>query len=397
MTSVLHVISGLGHGGAERMLLKVVGGRRSAGLRHAVVSLTPGGALRPKLRGLDVPVRDLGLRRPPSPLRLARFAGLVRRRRPDVVQGWLYDGNLVASLARLPGTGRPPVAWNVRHSLHDLARERTATRMTIRAGALLSSLPAAIVYNAVSSAEHHEALGFRPDRREILPNGFDTDRFRPRPEARPRLLEELGLADDAGGRTAAGDEEGAAAKPRLVGTVGRDHPMKDHLGLLEAAARLAEERNVHLVLAGPGLEPGHDALTRAARRLGLEGRVHLLGPREDVPRVLAALDVFVLSSAYGESFPNVLGEAMACGLPCVATDVGDTGRILGGHGELVPPEDPEALARALARLLELGPDRRREIGQGARRRIEERYALEDIVGAYEDLWTRLARGEEAPG
>lgn len=399
MIRVLHVISGLGHGGAEHMLLRVVAGRRNPDLRHEVVSLTTGGALAGDLRERDVPVRELGLRRPPSPLRLARFVGHVRRRRPDVCQGWLYDGNLVAALARAAGRSAPPVAWNVRHSLHDLGRERLATRITVRLGALLSSLPAAIVYNARSSAVQHEALGFRPDRRVILPNGFDTDRFRPREGARARLLEELGLGDGAG----------PASGPLLVGTVGRDHPMKDHAGLLEAVARLPahrrsgtgsgdagraghEPRPVHLVLAGPGLEPGHEGLARATRRLDLEGRVHLLGARDDVPRLLAGLDVFALPSAYGESFPNALGEAMACGTPCVATDVGDAARILDGHGEVVPPEDPDALARALARLLTLAPEERRRIAEGARRRIRERYGLEEVVRRYEELWSRLAGG-----
>lgn len=382
--NVLHVISGLGHGGAERMLLRLVRGRESPGLRHEVVSLTDGGALRPEFEELDVRVSDFRLRRPPSPVGLARLVRHVRRREPDVVQGWLYDGNVAASLVRLPGAGGAALAWNVRHSLRDLRRERLAIRITVRAGSLLSRLPAVIVYNARRSAEQHEALGFPRKRRKIVPNGFDTRRFRPRPEARSRLLRELGLAGRAEG----------AGNPILVGTVGRDHPMKDHEALLEAAARIADRREfagpVHLVLAGPGLDPEHGPLTRAARRLGLEGRVHLLGARNDVPRLLPGLDVFALPSAYGESFPNVLGEAMAAGVPCVATDVGDASVLLGEHGEVVPPEDPDALAGALARLLARPPEERRAIGRACRRRIRERFSLDEIVRTYEALWTRLA-------
>jgi glycosyltransferase involved in cell wall biosynthesis len=205
----------------------------------------------------------------------------------------------------------------------------------------------------------------------VIPNGFDLSELRPDPAARQDVRRELEVGERA----------------PLVGMAARFHPQKDHASFLEAAKILhGRLPDVRFLLCGDGVTCENRALSDRVRQAGLADHAHLLGVRGDVPRLLAALDVAVLSSV-GEAFPLVLGEAMACGVPCVATDVGDAARIIGETGEVVPPRDPAALAAALERVLNLEPERRRELGMAARQRIEENYSIERIAKRYEDLYS----------
>jgi glycosyltransferase involved in cell wall biosynthesis len=272
------------------------------------------------------------------------------------------------------------VLWNVRHSVHDLALEKPLTRLIIRLSARLSGLPKAIIYNARVSAAQHARLGFDPSRAVVIPNGFDCAQFRPRPEARPRLRGQLGI-------------DPARA---VIGLVARAHPMKDPGNLVRAAASLqARGHAIHLVIVGSGLDQTNRELAELVRECGLGAQVSLLGERTDIPEVVAGFDVAALSSAWGEGFPNVLGEAMACGVPCVATDVGDCGWVIGPHGAIVPPRQSEALADALARLLELEPDARRQLGLAGRARILQQFALQQVVSQYETLYLQVGAAHGA--
>lgn len=372
---IAHVISGLATGGAQAMLAKLL---EAPGAPHEqlVVTLCPGGALRPRVAATCVELHDLGLARGrASPAALLRLSRLLRRFAPDLVHGWMYHGNLAALLAARLAGGRLPVLWNIRHSLHDLGLEKTATRLVIRAGAPLSRLADAVVYNASTSALQHQRHGYAPFGTEVIPNGFDTARFRPDPAARAAIFRELGLAPAT----------------RLVGLAARYHPMKDHAALIEAASRLAAGgTDLHLVLAGEDVTPANAALRAAIARSGLADRVSLVGERQDMPRMLAALDLAVLCSAWGEGFPNVLGEAMACGVPCLATDVGDCRMLVEGTGQVVRPGDAEALAAALASLLAMPRQALRDRGMAARARIERDFALPAVVRRYDALYGRLA-------
>jgi glycosyltransferase involved in cell wall biosynthesis len=215
----------------------------------------------------------------------------------------------------------------------------------------------------------------------VIPNGFDGARFRPRPEAKARLRRELNVApDDA-----------------VIGLVARDHPMKDPGNLVRAAALLrARGHAVHLVIVGCGLDQTHRELNALVRECGLGDRVSLLGERTDVPEVVAGFDVAALSSAWGEGFPNVVGEAMASGVPCVATDVGDCRWVIGPHGVIVPPRQSEALASALGRLLDLDPEARQQLGLAGRARILQQFSLQEVVSQYEALHLRVGAAHGAP-
>lgn len=376
VVKVLHLITGLGTGGAETMLAKLIANMDGRRFRTLVVSMTGHGVLGPRIEAVGVSVLSLGMARGvPDPRALFRFVALLRRESPDVLQTWLYHADLLGLIAwRLAGA--QSIVWNLRCSDMDMTRYSRLSRYIPWLLARLSSYPAAVIANSSAARSAHERLGYRPHRWEIIPNGFELDRFRPEPSARERLRRELRVPGDA----------------VLIGLPARFDPMKDTATFVAAAADLAQANGtVHFLLIGRGHDPTNRNLVDLIAPSGIGDRVHLLGERHDMPRVLAGLDIVTLSSAFGEGFPNVLGEAMACGVPCVSTDVGDAAGIIGDTGVVVPRRDPAALSVAWRSLLDVGPDGRARLGTAARLRIAENYALPAIVARYEALYAELAR------
>jgi glycosyltransferase involved in cell wall biosynthesis len=293
----------------------------------------------------------------------------------------MYHGNLAASALRWLGFGSAPVIWNIRQSLYGFDLEKRGTARAIRASAWLSSQPAAIIYNSKVSADQHEAIGFNAHRRELIPNGFDCVRFRPDPEARLRTRKKLGLAES----------------DVAIGLIARYHPMKDHRTFLSAAALLEKTgQSARYLLAGRGVDRFNTAITDAVHELGLGNRVMLLGERPDIPEIMASLDMGCLTSAWGEGFPNVIGEAMACGIPVVTTDIGDSSWIVADTGRVVAPGDPTALARAWQELIALGSAGRAALGGLARARIVSDFSLERVIAEYSRLYRAVLTGERIP-
>ena len=368
---ILHVITGLQAAGCEMMLFKLL----SASHDHwdqAVVSLSDEGTLGPRIANLGVPVHALGLCKSVlDPFRLLSVVPVVSSFRPQLIVGWMDHGNLAASLASSSFIPQLPVFWNIQQSLQGLATERWSTAALIRMGVRLSRKPAAIIYNSRISAKQHEAFGYCDARTTVIPTGFDCQQFRPDPEARRQVRAELGLAEDA----------------IVIGLIARYHPMKDHAGFLKATGLVARSHpKVRFLLAGMGVTEHEPAFQKLMADHQLEGRVLMLGEREDVPRITAALDIACSASAWGEGFSNAVGEAMACAVPCVVTDVGDSAYLVSDTGLSIPPRSPEAFADALNKLVESGADCRRQLGQAARRRIEAEFSLPSIARCYEDLY-----------
>jgi len=372
---ICHVISGLRMGGAERMLLKLLSASARSRFDPLVISLLDQGVVGPDIESLGIPVVTLDLARPAGWLSsLSELRKPMRRFNPHLIQGWMYHGNLAA----LPGagfaTGRPPVVWNIRQSLDDIRAEKPLTQAVIRLSARLSNQPAALIYNAKTAALQHERFGFARPRRRLIANGFDTDTFMPSPTGRARLRDALGIGHDE----------------FVIGLAARYHPMKDIDNFLRAAHGLTTRGYpARFLLAGPGMDPGNAALMTRLRTLAPHSRVQLTGICTDMPLFFQGLDLATLSSSRGEGFPNVLGEAMACGVPCVATDVGDVRHILGDTGTWVAPGDPEALAQAWSAWIDSGVTERAVQGQRARARIVTHYGLPAIVSQYETLYTEL--------
>jgi glycosyltransferase involved in cell wall biosynthesis len=368
----MHVITSLDTGGAQIMLLKLLSAADS-GWDFAVVSLTDEGTIGPRIAKLGVPVYSLGLRpRFPNPLRLLTLRRITNRLRPQLIQGWMYHGNLMASLARTASQTQAPVLWNIRQSLDDFAAHRRLTAAIIWLGALFSRRPAAIIYNSQTGARQHEAFGYRATKQVIIPNGFDCKVFRPDDEARLQVRAELGVRNGT----------------ILVGLIARCDPVKDHVGFLRAASLVAREHpETRFLLIGSGVTREHLVFSKIAPELLLQDRVFLLGERLDIPRLTAALDI-ACSASWAESFPNTLGEAMSCGIPCVVTDVGDSRYIVGDTGLSVRPRDPQALAQAISRLIGAGAAHRQELGAGARRRVENEFSLPVVTRQYEMLYRK---------
>ncbi|KQX19493.1 MULTISPECIES: glycosyltransferase [unclassified Sphingomonas] len=379
---ILHVITALNFGGAEAMLSKLIsehGGR--AGFPEAsVLSLqTPGTVGRQMIdSGVEVDTLHLHAARQ-LPAAMARLVRIVRRRDPDIVQGWMYHGNIVASVAAKLARGRPPLLWNIRHSLGDMSSEKWSSRKVIELGALLSSGPQATIYNSEAALRQHVAVGYDPAGALVIPNGFNDRHFQPDvPEGRLR----------AGVRR----QFGIDPSPTLVAVVARHHPMKDHATAIEAVGRAREMgHDIHLLLAGSGTDALPARLTEACRRWLPEDRLTLLGDRRDVADWLPGCDVVALSSAWGEGFPNILGEAMASGVPCIATDVGDSRAIIDDAGLCVPRGNPVAMAEAIAKLVEAGPAGRRRMGECGRTRVQNEFSLPIVARRYADLYDDLYR------
>ena len=385
--SVLHAITSLESGGAQTMLLRLLEATSRDQFEPTVLTLmNPDearvGTVAPHVAALRIATATLDMpRRSPTLPSIWRLCRTVRAVAPDLVHGWMYHGNLAATIGGRALPYRAPVIWNVRHSVRDLALEKRLTRWIIRLSARLSRLPRAIVYNSRISAAQHQALGFDARRSVVIPNGFDTRRFRPQPEGKARLCRELGI-DPA---------------HTVIGMIARDHPMKDPGNLVRAVALLQARgcAAVHLVMIGDGLDEAHPELRALVREAGLGARVALLGERNDVPALAAGFDIAVLPSAWGEGFPNALGEAMACGVPCVATDVGDCTWVLGPHGIIVPPQRSEALASALARLIDLGADARHQLGLAGRARIQQYFSIQEVARQYEALHLQVSAAQAA--
>ena len=374
---VAHVVPDLAIGGAETALVRLLESLDRASFVSLVVTLRDGGPLVGRAERAGARVASLGMRsRVPSLRALLRLRAALHAFAPDVVQGWMYHGNLAAWLgARLLGT-RPAVAWNLRQSLASLAHEPPATRLVIRANALLSRRVEQIVNNSTASAVQHAALGFDASRVVVVPNGVDTALFLPNPAARAALRTRLGLAPDA----------------LLLGMVARVHPVKRHdLFLAAVADAVASGLDVHALLAGSGTSPASPELVHLVAAAGLAGRAHLLGERTDVELVFPALDVLVSASGWAEGFPNAVAEAMACGVPCVVTDTGDCAELLGAAGAVVPPGDGAALAAALVDLLRLPAERRSALGRLGRERVAARFSLGQSTARYAALYEELAR------
>ncbi len=333
--------------------------------------VTPG-PLGPMIEDLGVDVDSLGMEvgQKPSLPELMTLRQKTAKLRPNVVQGWMYHGNLAALAAARPRWRSFPVVWGVHHTINKLENEKPMTRAIIKLSARLSRFTDAIIYCSKQSARDHEGLGFARDKSIVIPNGIDCDLYHPKPEVRAKLREELGIPEAR----------------RLIGFVARFHPMKDHRNLIAAAKRLLDQScDVHVAFVGTGTPEQEAGLKAYVAECGVGDRVTFMGLRHDIPEIVPGFDVFCLPSAWGEAFPLVVCEAMASGVPCVVTDVGDAAWIVGETGTVVGRQDSEALAAALHTMLELGDEALKARGEAARARILNEFPLSKMAASYREV------------
>lgn len=370
---ILHIITDLNTGGAENMLYKLVRSSES-NFEHIVISLKQKGTVGPYIEQSGAKVHALGLRTPASfVLALRRLKLLVCQIKPDIYQGWMYHGNEAALLCHRWFYGSP-VIWNIRYTPGELANEKYLTRFLIKRGARQSHKINRAIYNADTSRRRHLDLGYSEGNAVIIPNGFDIENYTP-DRAKGVLRDELAV-----------DEQDV-----IIGMVARYHPMKNYEGFVRAASDLFEQYNrVHVVCIGSGLSK-QQAYLGSFMDSSNASRLHIFDDRRDVDRLLPDLDGFCLSSSWGEGFPNAVGEAMSCGVPCVVTNVGDTADVVGDTGWVVAPDDIDGLAKSLQCLVDAGPQSRQRLGELARRRVIERFSLDAVVEQYHDLYSQVLR------
>lgn len=372
---ILYIITGLGVGGAETMLYKLVRSLDRSNYTPTVISLSTVGEVGKEIASLGVPIHSLNMTRGSlSFAAVFRLIAILRAVKPDIVHTWMYHADLLGGVvARCVGYSN--IVWSIRNNSLDPKMCRAPTRLAAKLCSMLSDIiPLKIISCSKKALNVHADLGYSRNKMLVIPNGFDLSQFIPSKSSRQDVRQELGLSSSS----------------QLVGLVARFDPQKNHLGFLSAAKMIHNRLpHVHFLLCGDGVDNNNLALRGAIEgNKSFASRIHLLGRRSDISRIMAALDVLALSS-FSEAFPNVVGEAMACGIPCVVTDVGDCAEIVGGMGAVVRNGDMSAFAEKTIGLLELPHEERAMIGQQARERVAQEFDIRNIALLYQSLYSNI--------
>jgi glycosyltransferase involved in cell wall biosynthesis len=385
---IVHITSGLSVGGAEMMLFRLIEASQGDGVEHTVISLSSLDMIGDRIRALGVEVRLLGMARSvaPSPFLLVKLLRWLVVLRPDVVQTWMYHadllGGVAAYIARLiikwqgrPGRGLS-IAWGIHQTEFPSFGAKKKLALVAKSCALLSSfVPDLIICCANAALRTHADGGYSQQRMKVVLNGFNLEQFKPRLGGDDPLRELLGVRADT----------------LIVGIVGRDDPAKDHANFIAAIGMTSRRFPLcRYVMIGSGLDDSNGELISLIDEAGVSTVCHLLGPRSDVHLLIPCFDLFCLSSR-SEGLPTVIGEAMACGVPCVATDVGDTAVLIGQTGHIVPREDASALASGLIRVLSLTHEERQALGAKARQRIQTHFSIDGSWRTYKSAYGVIRR------
>ncbi|MDM1545270.1 glycosyltransferase [Ignatzschineria indica] len=371
---ITHIITGLNNGGAEAVLYRLCTNDTQA--KHTVISLMDMGKYGPLLQAAGIKVHCLNM-----PAGRVSFAGLrklyklLKSLQPDAVQTWMYHADLIGGLVT-KFAGIKNIYWNIRHTTLEKGKSKKSTILVAKLCALLSYfIPKRIVCCAHKAVEIHAELGYKKEKMVVIGNGYQLEQFAPNAIASKEIRQELELAE----------------QKAVLGMVGRFNAQKDHMGLLTALHIVkAKIKDFQFLLIGRDLNANNKPLIDKITKLTLIDNIKLLDQRSDIPAVMNALDIHVLSSSFGEAFPNVLAEAMACGTPCVTTDVGDAGLIVGDTGWVVPPKNPQALADGILAAIKEKTNNQeawQQRQQQCRKRIVENFSIEKMIDKYHNIWS----------
>ncbi len=366
MTKIVHIITSLSSGGAQNMLYKLLKHSNTKEYYHEVISLMDKGIYGDKIEELGIKVHCLNLNRKNIVSSLLRARQVVDEF--DIVDTWLYHADLFGFIvAKI--MSQKKLVWNIRHSNLDKNANKSRTLRIVRLNACLSRHVDVITFNSHRAEENHLQIGYRGKRTSVIPNGFELDRFRFSPSERNSIRNELGLTEE-----------------KVIITVGRWDIQKDYYTLMAALNILQKKyHGFKMVMVGQNLDSENMELVDLINKYDLESKVLLLGRRNDVPALLSAADIYV-SSSLGESFSNSIGEAMACELPCVVTNVGDSKLIVGETGVVVQAQDCEALA---AGLLNGVSKKGGERCSSARKRVVSNYDITSVAQKFQEVWGSL--------
>ena len=373
---ILHIITGLGRGGAEANLFRVISA--DADNRHSVISLTDIGEYGRKFRDVDVDVSALNLRS--SLFGIVRGVSTLRSwiasQSPDVVQTWLYKADLFGGLAAWLA-GHRAIVWNIRSSPPSIRFTRPETLITLILLAMFSWwLPSKIVACGENPRRAHSKLGYRTSKMVVIPNGLDENRWHRDVGVRRRFREDISVSEDT----------------LVFGQIANYHPRKRHSLLLRAFKVLTDEvPNVHLILGGEYVDSSNHDLTSLVDELSLSGVVTLAGKQRNSRHMLEALDVLVSPSAW-EGFPNVVLEALFMGRPCLVSNAGESARVVGPGGWVFTPETVKGLAHHLIQSARIGASALREVGESGREHARHTYSELRMVQGYQRLWLEVQAG-----
>ena len=379
MIKVAHISTGLETGGAEVQLMRLIAAMDHDEFEMMVISMDRDTYLADRIRELGIPVHSLCLRK--QPFALWKGFQLLRQFNPDVIHGTMYQGGVFGTLCRRFLPKKPHVIWTVHEPLEHYDQEPLRKRLQLRLWGKMSKSPECLMYVSHLNMEQHLAYGFNNQKAVVIPNGVDTTRFGPAREKGLAIRESLGIPENC----------------IVIGKTARYHRQKNHVGFLRSAAILAAKHdNVRFMLVGTNVDEKNTTLTDLIGELGLDGKVYMLGNREDIPEIVNAYDIATLTSL-GEAFPLTLGEAMVSAVPCVATDVGDNAFIIDDTGYVVPVDDDQAMADSWGKIVVLSEKERHELGQKARQRCLDNFTLDQQVMQHEDLYRTLNRINDRTG
>jgi len=376
---ILHIINTLENGGAQSVLAQLLENWGDEQDHQMVITLRKQEPLSARIEALGVRVKHINLQ--PREVNIAKFLKLIqiiRSYKPDVIQTWLYHSDLIGGLAALLA-GYSRVVWGVHHTTNNIRSLKPTTANVVRVLSVLSHLiPAYIICCSHSAYQTHLSLGYPKKKMIVILNGVDATRFQPSKSARGLIKNKLRLTHDV----------------KLVGMFARYHPQKDHHTLFRAAGILVRRNpRVHFVLAGESVDVSNEQLLAWSMEESIQNNIHMLGDRQDMPALIAGVDIITLTSSHGEALPQVLGEAMACGIPCVATNIGDVAEFLGGAGIIVEPQNPQSLADAWHEILSLPEAEYKDLCLQGRKRICEFYNIKDMVNAYKSIYWKVNEGK----
>jgi len=375
---VCSIINGTGgEGGAERMLQRVIRHGNTPEFEHLVLSIKNFQQVAEELTAEGIDVQSLNVQADyyKLPKAVLQLTSRIRRFKPDVVQSWMYMADFFGGIASYLAAPSTPMIWTIRHSTLDPAIDSRALRGCAAGCARLSRrVPSRIVLNSHAAVPIHAAAGYDESKMQIVPNGFDVSRFAPSEQLRLETRARLGIPENA----------------PVIGRVARFHTNKDHLTFLKAATIVLKQRpDARFLVCGEPQTISSAQVQHDIDSSGLTDVAQLVKLQSDIVPLNCAFDIATCSSIT-EAFPNVIGEAMSCGVPCVSTDVGDAAMIIGDTGRVVPAQEPQQFAEALLEILQLPAVNRRQLGETARQRVVNNFELTHATGMFLDLWRELA-------
>ena len=369
---ILHIITGLGDGGAEHTLFKIC--KYDLKNNHSIISLTGKGKYFSLLKKMGIKVYCLNVRF----FSIHKFIFLIkllRSLKPDIIQTWLVHADFLGSIAaRLAGIKN--ILWNVRYSNIEIGKAKLTTILIIKILSILSYLiPKFILIVSKKAKKIYEVIGYNKKIFKFIPNGYDLSILKINKIQKINFRKKIKIKKNV----------------PLIGNVARYDPQKDHLNLLNALSLIREKNtNFFCVLVGSNVDQNNIDLISVIKRLKLSNHVKLLGQHSNISKVMNGLDIHVLSSSYGEGFPNVVAESMACGTPCIVTDVGDSALIVGKTGWVVPPKNSIKLAKAIEKALyEKNTSEWNKRCNKARLRVKENYNISKMVRLYNNAWSKV--------